>query len=65
MLEPERDPVACQLMSQALFLCGLQQAWSQGAMHFDSATNDTIGKIVEFHLRALRVLRGDSVRLSR
>jgi len=60
MLESKCDAVAHQFMSQALFVFGLQQAETQGTTNFDDAANDSIGKIVEFHLRALRVLRGDS-----
>jgi hypothetical protein len=58
-LEFECDPIVIQFISQALLGGRFQQPWSQMSMNFARAANHTFGEFVEFHLRALRVLRGD------
>jgi hypothetical protein len=58
ILELKCDPVAAQLMSEALLVGRLEQYWSELPVNFDGTADHAIRKLVEFHLRALRVLRG-------
>ena len=59
-LKMKRNSVAAQFMSQTSFVGRLDQARPEVPMDFNRATDETAGKIFEFHLRALRVLRGYS-----
>jgi len=45
-------------MGQALFVCRFEQSQSEVPVNFDGTTDHAVRKPVEFHLRALRVLRG-------
>ena len=58
MLELKRHSLATQLMRQTLFVGRFQQSRPKVPMYFDGTTDDTIRKLIELHLRALRVLRG-------
>jgi hypothetical protein len=45
-------------MSESLLVGRLEQSWSELTVNFDGTADHAIRKLVEFHLRALRVLRG-------
>ena len=45
-------------MSQTLFVGRFQYSRPQMSLNLDGAPDHTVGEIIEFHLRALRVLRG-------
>ena len=60
VLQLECDSIAVQLVRQALFVGRFEQSRAQMTVNLNGAANHTIGKIVEFPLRALRVLRGEA-----
>ena len=55
---------AVQFMSKALFLARFEQYRPTVTVNVDRTIDHEIRELVEFHLRALRVLRGCSVRTS-
>ena len=57
----ECDSIAVLLLRQALFAGRVEQSRAQMTVNLNDAASHTIGKIVEFHLRALRALRGEAV----
>jgi hypothetical protein len=60
-LKLEADSVATQLRGQALFVGRFEQSRSKVPVNFDGTADHAMREIVEFHLRALRVLRGCSL----
>jgi hypothetical protein len=58
VLELKGESIAIQLMNQTLFVGGFQQSWPELPVNFDGTADHAMREIVEFHLRALRVLRG-------
>ena len=61
-LELIRNPVSTQLVRKALLIGGFQLPRPQVTVNFDRTANHSIGEAFKFHLRALRVLRGDLLR---
>ena len=55
---------AVQFMSKALFLARFEQYRPTVTVNVDRTIDHEIRELVEFHLRALRVLRGCSIRTS-
>ena len=60
VLQLECDSIAVQLVRQALFVGRFEQSRAQMTVNLNGAANHTIGKIVEFPLRARRALRGEA-----
>jgi hypothetical protein len=54
------DSIITQFMGQALFVGRFEQSWSEATVYFNGTADYGIRKLVEFHLRALRVLRGST-----
>ena len=51
------------VICQTLLVGGFQQSRTEKSVNLNGTADHAIGRIVEFHLRALRVLRGDSLPL--
>ena len=58
-LELKGDSVATQLMGHALFVRRFEHSRAEVPVDFDGTIDDTIRKLLELPLRALRVLRGN------
>ena len=57
-LELEIEAAKLQFPSEALLVRRFQESRSENTVHLDGTPDDPVRKSVEFHLRALRVLRG-------
>jgi len=62
-LQSKCNSAQTEFVSQALLVGRLQQSWAQVTMNLDCAPDHSVRQLIKFHLRALRDLRGERLRI--